>query len=223
MPAFIRPPVTAWMRLPMPDIDVAIIGGGLLGSAFGWGLARAGQRTVVFDEGDTAIRTARGNFGLVWVQGKGQNMPQYAAWTLRASRLWPDFAGELEESTGLGVHYVKEGYAIAADEAELERFIAVQERITAGMGDNAYGYELLDRKTLKSVVPLVSDDVPGAVYTAMMAIVIRSSSCVRCIRTCRTKAPPIVRTRRSEASCRNPAGDSMSQGSPATSWPRRSG
>ncbi len=46
----------------MKDYDVAIIGGGLLGSAFGWGLASQGQRTVIFDEGDNAIRTARGNF-----------------------------------------------------------------------------------------------------------------------------------------------------------------
>ena len=36
----------------MKDYDVAIIGGGLLGSAFAWGLAARGQRSIVFDEGD---------------------------------------------------------------------------------------------------------------------------------------------------------------------------
>ncbi len=149
----------------MQDYDVAVVGGGLLGSAFGWGLARRGQKTVVFDEGDTAIRTARGNFGLVWVQSKGQNMPEYAAWSLRASQLWQDFAAELTENTGVDVHYVKQGYNIVATEAELESAIAGQDRITAGMGDKAYGYEVLDHKTLKAVAPHIAESVPGAIYT----------------------------------------------------------
>ena len=151
----------------MPDHDVAIIGGGLLGSAFGWGLARAGQNAVVFDEGDTAIRTARGNFGLVWVQGKGQSMPDYAAWSVRASQLWQGFAAELVQNTGIDIHYVREGYNIVATEAELEQAIADQEQIKDRMGVRAYGYEVLDRRTLKSVTPLVADSVPGAIHTGL--------------------------------------------------------
>lgn len=149
----------------MKDSDVAIIGGGLLGSAFAWGLARAGQRTVVFDEGDTAIRTARGNFGLVWVQSKGRGMPEYASWSLRASQLWQGFADELAANTGVDIHYVKEGYHIVATETELERAVTAQEEIAREMGDTAYTHEVLDRKTLKSAVPLVADSVPGAIHT----------------------------------------------------------
>lgn len=149
----------------MPDFDVAIIGGGLLGAAFGWGLARAGQRCVVFDEGDTAIRTARGNFGLVWLQGKGQGMPAYAAWTLRATRLWTDFAAELEERTGLDLHYTKGGYDFAADDAEMEQAVGGLDRIRAEMGTDAYDFEVLDHRELKARLPLVGT-IPGATYTA---------------------------------------------------------
>jgi glycine/D-amino acid oxidase-like deaminating enzyme len=60
------------------DHDVAVIGGGLVGSAIAWGLARAGQRVAVLDEGDVALRASRGNFALVWVQSKGLGMPAYA-------------------------------------------------------------------------------------------------------------------------------------------------
>ncbi|MCP5072895.1 MAG: FAD-binding oxidoreductase [Rhodobacteraceae bacterium] len=148
----------------MADFDVAIVGGGLLGSAFGWGLARAGTRCVVFDEGDTAIRTARGNFGLVWVQSKGQNMPAYASWSLRASLIWTDFAAELRDATGIDLQYVKGAYDIAADEQELDRSIAGLKIIQASMGDDAYDFEVLDHKALKSEIPLVGS-VPGATYT----------------------------------------------------------
>lgn len=149
----------------MQDHDVAIVGGGLLGSAFAWGLSRSGQNVVVFDEGDTAIRTARGNFGLVWVQSKGRGMPEYAAWSLKASQLWQSFADELVENTGVDVHYVKEGYLIAATEAELDQIVVGQKQIHREMGHDAYGYDVLNHQELKSVTPLIANSVPGAVHT----------------------------------------------------------
>ena len=51
--------------------DVVVIGAGLVGGAVAYGLARAGQRVAVLDEEDATYRASRGNFGLVWVQGKG--------------------------------------------------------------------------------------------------------------------------------------------------------
>ena len=45
------------------DYDLAVIGGGLVGSAVAWGAARRGQRVAVLDEGDLAYRASRGNFG----------------------------------------------------------------------------------------------------------------------------------------------------------------
>ena len=65
--------------------DVAVIGGGMVGGAIAYGCARRGARVVLLDGADGAMRAARGNFGLVWSQGKGLTMPAYAAWT-RASR-----------------------------------------------------------------------------------------------------------------------------------------
>ena len=47
--------------------DVAVVGGGLVGVATAWGLAREGCRVLVLDEGDRAVRASRGNFALVWV------------------------------------------------------------------------------------------------------------------------------------------------------------
>ena len=148
----------------MSEFDVAIVGGGMLGAAFGWGLARAGQRCVVFDEGDSAVRTARGNFGLVWVQSKGRGMPDYAAWSLKSSQLWSGFARELLESTGIDVHYQRGGFDIAADDAELEESTNRLRQISAEMGDRAYRYEILDHAALKSVMPHIGA-IPGATFT----------------------------------------------------------
>ena len=59
------------------EYDIAIIGGGLVGAAIGWGIAPSRPRIAILDEGDLALRASRGNFALVWVQGKGAGMPRY--------------------------------------------------------------------------------------------------------------------------------------------------
>ena len=72
--------------------DTLVIGGGVVGMAIAYGLARSGASVEVIDEGDDAFRAARGNFGLVWVQGKGATCPDYARRSRESARLWPDFA-----------------------------------------------------------------------------------------------------------------------------------
>ena len=147
----------------MKAYDVAIIGGGLLGSAFGWGLANRGLSTVVFDEGDNAIRTARGNFGLVWVQGKGVGMPEYARWSLNASRLWGDFSARLGRETGIDIHYERRGgFVICLDENEFDSNRKALETLQSESNDN-YEYDLLNHAELKKQIPLVGN-VAGASY-----------------------------------------------------------
>src|SRR5215831_20481920 len=91
------------------EFDVAVIGGGLVGAALAWGIARARQRVVVLDEGDVAHRASRGNFALVWVQSKGLGMPEYAAWTRRSSDRWAEFAAILKDETKLDVAFARPG------------------------------------------------------------------------------------------------------------------
>ena len=89
--------------------DVVVVGGGIFGSAIAYGLVGAGLDVIVLDEGDTALRAARGNFGLVWVQSKGMGMQPYADWSRESSKLWDDFAPELEDATGIDVAYQNGG------------------------------------------------------------------------------------------------------------------
>ena len=78
----------------MADYDVIVVGGGTVGISIAYGLTRLGQKTAVFDQGDVAIRAAVGNFGLIWVQGKGIGSPEYASWTRRSADLWKTFDKE---------------------------------------------------------------------------------------------------------------------------------
>src|SRR5689334_1478321 len=103
------------------EFDVAVIGGGLVGSAIAWGLARTGRRVGVLDEGDVAYRASRGNFALVWVQSKGLGLPPYSAWTMRSSNAWSGFAELLKDETGIDVAFQRPGgFNLSLSERELE-------------------------------------------------------------------------------------------------------
>ncbi|KAB2850912.1 MAG: FAD-dependent oxidoreductase [Hyphomicrobiaceae bacterium] len=40
------------------EFEIAIVGGGLVGAALAWGLARLGRKVALLDEGDDATRAA---------------------------------------------------------------------------------------------------------------------------------------------------------------------
>src|SRR5437016_10242430 len=93
----------------MRQFDAIVIGGGLVGTAIGYGLARAGLKAAILDEGDIAYRASRGNFGLVWVQSKGLGAPHYQRWTRASAETWPALAAELQQRTGIDVGLEQNG------------------------------------------------------------------------------------------------------------------
>jgi len=146
------------------DIDVAVAGGGLVGAAIAYGLARCGKRVTLFDEGDVAFRAARGNFGLVWVQSKGDGMPEYAAWTRRSSDLWLELAPMLKDETGIDVgHSRPGGVHVCLDEAELDERRDFMRRLHNQTG-GAFNYEILDRTGVAGMLPDIGPEVVGGSY-----------------------------------------------------------
>jgi len=147
--------------------DVLVVGGGLVGTAVAYGLAREGAKVTVLDQGDGGFRASRGNFGLVWVQGKGYGLSPYARWSRSSSRLWPGLAAALLEETGIDVSLKQPGgfHLCFSDEemAEREKRLST---LQAELGGE-YPYELLDARELRERLPAVGPEVIGASYTPM--------------------------------------------------------
>ena len=149
------------------DTEIAVIGGGVVGSAIAYGLARAGIRVVLIDGARGDARAALANFGLVWVQGKGSGLPPYQALTRTASDAWGAFAAELEQTTGVDVvHSRPGGLTFCLGEAEFEaraRKLKGLHNESGGAGDDC---TMLDRPALQGLLPdlTLGDDVTGASF-----------------------------------------------------------
>lgn len=140
--------------------DVLVVGGGLVGAAVAWGLLGEGLSVTVIDEGDVALRASRGNFGLVWVQSKGDGMHEYARWTRRSADLWTDFSRQVEEESGIALQYEKTGglyFMLSEEEAEKTR--DQHRRMHNVNGELGYGAEMLDRQQLDAMIPGLGPDV----------------------------------------------------------------
>ena len=148
------------------DYDVVVIGAGLVGAAIAYGLARAGQQVAVLDEEDATYRASRGNFGLVWVQGKGAGCPEYALWSCASSERWLALSEALVEDCGLAPCYGRPGGVIAAlSEDELADLEAMLAGLRQAAGNAGYDYEVLDRTRVRELLPACGPEVVGGTWT----------------------------------------------------------
>jgi glycine/D-amino acid oxidase-like deaminating enzyme len=128
-------------------------------------LAKSGADTLMLDQGDRDLRAARGNFGLLWVQGKGADFPEYARWTQLSTKLWPQFAADLESLTGIDVQLQQRGgihYCVdAAEMTEYEQELALQRQVS----DGQFEYQMLNASELRAIEPNIGPEVFGGAYS----------------------------------------------------------
>jgi glycine/D-amino acid oxidase-like deaminating enzyme len=147
--------------------DVVVVGGGTVGAAIGYGLAGRGQRVLVLDGGDCDFRAANANFGLVWLQGKGMNLPAYQHLTRTSVELWPEFASELTDTTSIDLQYEQQGgLSVCLSQTEFDERRAKMVRLHEQRGGGRPDWEMLDRDSLIKLLPQVAfgPSVAGASF-----------------------------------------------------------
>lgn len=144
--------------------DFAVVGGGIVGQAIAYGLRRRGLPVTLYDGGDGDFRASRGNFGLTWVQGKGEGCPQYSELSRLSSARWQGFADTLQRETGIDCGFRRPGGVNICLTAEA--LAAARERMAAIYQQNPrLDYQVWDADRLRQRLPTVAAGLAGAIYS----------------------------------------------------------
>jgi len=86
--------------------DAAIVGGGIIGLACAWRASQRGLRVCVLEREQPGCGATRAAAGVL---APDPETPGFTALALRSSDLWPAFAAELRDETGIDAGYTRCG------------------------------------------------------------------------------------------------------------------
>lgn len=135
--------------------DVVVVGGGIMGSATAYELARRGADVVLLEKDTAGGHQSTRAWGFVRQQGRDlAELPLAMA----SNRLWPELSAEL----GSDVEWVQQGNLMIADSED--RMRQFREWIDAS---REYGVNtrLVSPEEIRSLVPGIQGDWLGGMYT----------------------------------------------------------
>ena len=101
--------------------DLVIVGGGIIGSAIAFRLARAGAKVTVVDRGQPCSEASGAAAGMIAPQGEMIEPEPFAELCMASRNLYPEFVAEVEELSQERVNYHTDGtLLVAIDEHECE-------------------------------------------------------------------------------------------------------
>ena len=142
---------------PLPRaVDVAIIGGGIVGCSTAYFLARRGVSVAVFEKGRVAGEQSGRNWG--WVRQQGRS-PVELPLMIQSLALWKELSVSLGEDTGF-----RQGGSLYL--AEDDRHLAELGEWLAVARDHDLDTRLLSAGELGRILVSAGDRWAGALYTA---------------------------------------------------------
>ncbi len=102
-------------QAPPTRVDVAVVGGGVIGLSVGWRLARRGLAVAVFDAGPAGGGTSSAATGMLAAAAEHEPGGEALLALCRESLgLWPGFRDALEADAGLAIDYGSQGTLVVA-------------------------------------------------------------------------------------------------------------
>lgn len=137
---------------PLPEaVDIAVIGGGIIGLLSAWALAAEGKRVLVCEKGRIAGEQSGRNWG--WIRQQGRDLTELPM-MVDALRLWAGLPEALRAAIGFrqtGITY------LAHDEARMARFGQWLDKARAHGVDS----RLLSRREVEAMLPNAAGWVGG--------------------------------------------------------------
>jgi glycine oxidase len=107
------------------QVDVVVIGGGVIGCSIAWRLGQSGMRVVVVERGRVGGEASHAAGGMLVPLAEAEHEDDFFHFTVAGLAMYADFARELKAATAVDIEYRDEGTLYLAftpeDEAEIDR------------------------------------------------------------------------------------------------------
>ena len=144
--------------------DVAVIGGGVIGSAILRELTKYSLKTVLLEkESDVCMGASRANSGIVHAGFDAPVGSNKAKFNVEGSKMMKSFARDL------GVKYKNNGSIVVAFNQEEQK--TLQELLARGKKNGVKSLSIIGKEELKKLVPNISDNAVSALYAKTGGIV----------------------------------------------------
>lgn len=153
----------------MSAADVVVVGGGAVGAAVAWSLAREGVGVVLLEREDLAGGASGAAAGMLAPlseaaqSGSGPEAPAVRAllaWGARSLDLYPGLCAELAAQTGVDPELEPSGLLrVARDADEAQRLRSLVERLPA------WQLAWLDGESARELEPALAPGAPGALHS----------------------------------------------------------
>jgi len=111
-------------------MQIAVVGGGIIGCAAAWRLAQRGARVTVYDRGRIGGEASWAGAGMLAPGGEFAAESRWGRLGLESLRMYPGFVRELEATTGRRIDFRICGAEEISEEAEeMEQRVAAQRRM----------------------------------------------------------------------------------------------
>lgn len=143
-------------------MDVVVVGGGVIGSAVGYFLARAGHAVTVLERDELGGQASSAAAGILAPTVEGDRGGPFFELMLASRRLFPELAEQLRAEAGVEIDYAAPGLlSVAFDEAE-ERALRAG---IAWQAQRGLDVRWLEAGEVQRLEPQLSPEVRGALYS----------------------------------------------------------
>ncbi|KZZ83447.1 glycine oxidase ThiO [Bacillus sp. SJS] len=145
----------------MKEVDVCIIGGGVIGCSIAYELSKKGYKTAIYEKGKAGQQSSSAAAGLLGVQAEWDEYDPLFDLARESREMFPKLAEELRAVTGIDIGYEEKGiYKVAETDEELAQL----EKTAAWQMGTGEPVQLMTKDELKEKEPLLSNSVLGGAY-----------------------------------------------------------
>ena len=142
-------------------IDVAVVGGGVIGCSIALRVARSGLKVAVIDRGQVGREASWAAAGMVAPQTEAPGPGPFFNLCNRSRSLYPQFAAEVTELSGIDVEYRDQG-SLCIELTEDDRQHARQ--WTTWQSEAGFRTESISRDIMRNMEPAITEAATGAVF-----------------------------------------------------------